>query len=113
MQREDAVYVGHMEEVANKIRHRVAGITRVDFDADEDLRLALTHLLQTIGEAASRVSKGFRAANPEFPWAAIVGMRNKVVHDYMNVDDDVVWETATKEMEPLLRAIARLGARAD
>lgn len=40
-------------------------------------------------------------------------MRNKVVHDYMNVDDDVVWETATKEMEPLLRAIARLGARAD
>ncbi len=108
MQRDDAVYLGHMEELARKLAGRAAGLARATYDADENLRLALTHLIQTIGEAASRVSKDYRAAHPEVPWAAIVGMRNRVVHDYLSVDDEVVWKTATQEMRPLLAALERL-----
>jgi uncharacterized protein with HEPN domain len=59
----------------------------------------------------SRVSKGFRAATPDFPWAAIIGMRNKVVHEYMNVDEEVVWKTATTEMEALLAGLRLLRGR--
>jgi homoserine kinase len=55
MQRDDEVYVGHMLDLSRKIASKIAGVRRQDFDRDENLRLALAHLLQTIGEAARRV----------------------------------------------------------
>lgn len=57
--------------------------SRAAYDADEDLRLALTHLVQTLGEAARRVSSPFQQAHPEVPWRKIIGMRHKVVHDLL------------------------------
>ena len=41
-------------------------------------------------------------------WSAIIGMRQKVVHDYMNVDEDIVWETAIGDMPPLIAALEGL-----
>ena len=61
------------------------GITREDFDRDENLQLAIVYLIQTLGESARRVSAEFRDTHPEIPWAAIVGMRHHVVHDYLDV----------------------------
>jgi uncharacterized protein with HEPN domain len=55
----------------------VSAIDRTAFDGDENLRLALAHLVQIIGEAAARVSSGFRDAHSEIPWRLIVGMRQK------------------------------------
>ncbi len=52
-------------------------------------RLALSYLLQIIREAVRHVSPGFMTANPTIPWNAIVGMRHKVVHDYMDVDEGI------------------------
>lgn len=84
-QRDDQVYIGHMIDTANKAISFVAGLSREDFDDNEQLRLAITHLLQVIGEAARRVSLDFRDAHPDIPWKAIVGMRSKVVHDYLTL----------------------------
>ena len=81
-----------MLDTARKALDLVRGKLREDFDRDEVLDLALTHLLQVIGEAARRVSTGFTEQHPEIPWRAIVGMRHRVVHDYLHVDEDVVWE---------------------
>lgn len=99
-----------MLDMARKVQARVRDRDRAAFDADEDLRLAITHLLQTIGEAASRVSPGYRAAHPDLPWDAIVGMRHRVVHDYMNVDEDVVWKTAIEDVDSLSAVLERLVA---
>ena len=85
MPKDDAVYLGHMLEMARKVVDKLKGVERSDYDDDENLRLALTHLLQVIGEAASRVSRELRDASPQIEWSAIIGMRQKVVHDYMNV----------------------------
>jgi hypothetical protein len=52
------------------------------YDADANLRLALIHLIQIIGEAGRQVSREFSDRYPEIPWADIIGMRHKVVHDY-------------------------------
>ena len=108
MQHDDLVYVGHMFDAATKAVEKVAGIGRNGFDRDETLRLALTHLLQIIGEAARRVSVNFQDAHPEIPWKAIIGMRHKVVHDYFGVDDDVVWDTVINELPPLIEKIRPL-----
>ncbi len=91
-----------MADSAEKAVGKVSGLTREDFDRDENLRLALTHLLQIVGEAARRVSADFQAEHPEVPWKSIIGMRHKVVHDYFGVDEDVVWRTATVELPPLV-----------
>jgi uncharacterized protein with HEPN domain len=108
MLKDDLVYVGHMLDTARKAERRVAGKTRADFDADEDLRIVLTHLIQTIGEAARRVSEETRARHPEVPWSAIVGMRHRIVHDYIDVDEDIVWEVASNRLRPLVDLLVRI-----
>jgi uncharacterized protein with HEPN domain len=107
-QRDDRVYVGHMVDIANKAIGFVQGVTRENFDNDELLRISLTHLLQVIGEAARRVSPDFRAAYPQIDWKAIVGMRSKVVHDYLNVDEDIVWDTVINELPSLVNKLERI-----
>jgi uncharacterized protein with HEPN domain len=62
-------------------------------------------LIQVIGEASFHVSETFRGEHQDVPWRAIIGMRHKVVHDYLNVDEDVVWNTATEEMPPLVKQL--------
>lgn len=108
MPKDDGVYVGHMLDLARKAQRAVRGRDRAAYDADELLRLALTHLVQVIGEAARHVSPEYRAAHPEVPWSVIVGMRHKVVHDYLNVDEDVVWQTVTGDLPPLIELLETL-----
>ena len=108
MQKDDLVYTGHMLDMARKALDLVRGKNRQDYQSDETLRFALAHLLQVIGEAARRVSKQFCDAHSQIPWKAIVGMRHKVVHDYMNVDEDVVWDTVVKELPPLVVELEKI-----
>ena len=108
MPQDDLVYVGHMLDMARSATGKVAGVSRTQYDGDENLRLALAHLIQTLGEAARRVSQPFRDAHPEIPWTAIVGMRHKVVHDYLHVDFDIVWDVATADLPPLIAQLEKI-----
>jgi uncharacterized protein with HEPN domain len=85
MPKYDQVYLGQMIDIAEKVVQKVRGVDRAAYDADENLRLALTHLIQTIGEAARRVSEACQQANSQILWQQIIGIRHKVVHDYMHV----------------------------
>jgi uncharacterized protein with HEPN domain len=66
----------------------VAGISFEDFLVDPARRLAVERSVEIIGEAASRVSPGFRAAHPEIAWRQMVGLRNILVHSYSTVDPE-------------------------
>jgi uncharacterized protein with HEPN domain len=104
----DLVYVGHMLDMARKAVSKTRSLSREAYDADENLRLALTHLIQVIGEAARQVSRDFTDAHPDVPWANIVGMRHKVVHDYLGVDEDIVWQVVTEDLPKLVAALEPL-----
>jgi uncharacterized protein with HEPN domain len=108
MQKDDLVYAGHMLDLARKAAGKVVGKTRAEYDQDENLRLALAHLIQTLGEAARRVSPAFQQAHPEIPWKGIVGMRHKVVHDYLHVDFDIVWAVVTADLPPLIADLEKV-----
>jgi len=108
MAHDDLVYVGHMLDLARQAVGKIAGMSRSNYDADENLRLALTHLVQTIGEAARRVSPERREQSPQIPWAKIVGMRHRVVHDYLHVDYDLVWGVVFRDLPPLIEELGRL-----
>lgn len=98
MPNDDALYLEHMLDMARKSLEKVEDLVRDDYDDDENLRLALTHLIQVIGEAAGRVSKQTCMLYPDVPWREITGMRNRIVHDYLNIDEDVVWQVVIGDL---------------
>jgi uncharacterized protein with HEPN domain len=108
MHRDDSVYVGHILDTCRKALGKVAGTTRSLYDEDENLRLALAHLIQTMGEAARQVSREFQDRHPEIPWAKIIGMRHRVVHDYLSVDYDLVWDVATLNLPQLAADLGKI-----
>jgi uncharacterized protein with HEPN domain len=71
MLKDDWVYVGHMLDTSQKALDFTSGLEKSDYDQDEPLRLALTHLVQMLGEAARQVSPAFQEINPEIPWHEI------------------------------------------
>lgn len=101
----DLVYVGHMLDTAKKAIDKAHNLSRSRYDADENLRLALIHLIQIIGEAGRRVSREFSDHHPEIPWADIIGMRHKVVHDYLGIDEDIVWQVVTEDLPRLVTTL--------
>ena len=113
MQKDDMVYVGHMLDMAEKATAKVRGSERSEYDQDENLRLALAHLVQVIGEAARRVSTRFQQAHPEVPWRSIIGIRHKVVHDYLEVDYDIVWGVATVDLPVLVAQLKNIVSAQD
>jgi uncharacterized protein with HEPN domain len=104
----DLVYLGHMYDNSCKAVDKLAGKSRADFDADDTLQLALVYLVQTIGESARRGTEETRAQHPEIPFRQIIGMRHKVVHDYMAVDLDIVYSLVTVDLPPLIGALAKI-----
>ncbi|WP_439549979.1 HepT-like ribonuclease domain-containing protein [Falsiroseomonas sp.] len=63
---------------------------------------AITHCLTIVGEAASRTSPAFRSRHAHIPWSVIIGMRNKLIHDYGGVALKVVWVTVTEDVPDLI-----------
>jgi len=110
MSRDDWVYIGHMLDMSQKAVEFITGIEKTDYDLDEPLRLALTHLIQIVGEAAGRVSIEFQQEHPEIPWHEIIGMRHRIVHDYLGVDEDVVWAVVQNDIPQLVSALNQLTA---
>ena len=108
MRQDDVLYLGHMLDMGRKACAKVVGLERFEYDDDEDLRLALVHLVQVIGEAARRVSANGQAEIPEIPWHEVIGMRNRIVHDYLGVDEDVVWEVVVHDLPSLVAVLERV-----
>lgn len=105
MQAEDRIRLQHMIEAAQTAQKFMAGRQRADLDQDQLLQFAVVRAIEIVGEAATRVSEETRAATPDVPWPAIIGMRNRVVHAYFNIDREIVWKTVTQELPQLLPAL--------
>lgn len=91
-----------MLDMTRRAVRAIESKTRAQYDEDDILRLGLTHLVQVIGEAARKVSDEFRDEHSEIPWRKIVGMRHRIVHDYMRVDEDILWQVVTNDLRALL-----------
>lgn len=102
MSPDDRWRLRHMVDAAEQALAFVQGRQRADLDTDAMLRLALTRAVEIIGEAAARVSDAGRNYCPDVPWPQIVGMRNRLVHAYFDINADVLWNTVLLALPPLL-----------
>lgn len=98
----------HMLDHAQEAVAMMRGKTRADLDTDRKLNLALVRLLEIIGEAAGRIPKEERHRYPDIPWVEIVGLRNRLIHGYDDVDFDVLWQIVTKDLPSLIRNLEKL-----
>lgn len=84
------------------------GLDREEFLVDTMRQDSVLRRLEIIGEAARRVSAQTRSAHPGIPWKEMVSMRNLVIHDYDDVDLDIVWDTIHRDLPHLIREIEPL-----
>ena len=105
---DDPTRLRHMLESASKVGEFIAGLSLDAVRSDEMRALAVVRLLEIIGEAANVVSTDFRDANPEIPWPQIVGLRNRLIHGYTDVDWDVLWDIVTNDLPKLIDALQDL-----
>jgi uncharacterized protein with HEPN domain len=104
MKRDDA-YLLDILIAAHKAIGFVQGMSRKEFDASELHQTAVIRPLEIIGEAAGRVSEETRQSHPEIPWQQMIGMRNRLIHEYFRIDLDAVWDTVHKDLPELIALI--------
>ncbi len=107
MWRDDA-YLLDMLLAAQKVQAFTQGVTLDRFQKDDVLQNAVMHLIQIIGEAATKISPEFKQEHPEVPWKEIIGMRHHLVHEYFRINQERVWEVVKKDLPELISLIEPL-----
>jgi uncharacterized protein with HEPN domain len=105
---DDLIYLRHILEAIEKIDRYVSRVDQERFREDSLIQDGVIRQVQIIGEATRRLSVQLRDYYPEIPWRDIIGMRNKLVHDYFGVDLDAVFSTAMENLPVLKPEIQRV-----
>lgn len=106
-----AEYLQHILDAIDRATAYVAGFTLDTFERDAKTQDAVIRSIEIIGEAANKArlaDPDFAARHPQIPWDAMYGMRNRIVHDYFEVDLEVVWRTVQSDLPTLRNQIAAL-----
>jgi uncharacterized protein with HEPN domain len=99
----DKIYLEQIIEFCQKIISYTANIGYESFVKDEKLQLAVMKLIENVGEASKRLSETARKKYPAIEWNKAMAMRNRLVHDYMDVDLAIVYDVAVNEIPSLLK----------
>ena len=105
---DDVIRMRHILDAAREAVNFIEGHNREDLDTDRKLNLSLVRLLEIIGEAARSITNEFRQKHPELAWKSMVGMRDRLIHGYFDVNLDILWETVTKDLPPLIDKIEKI-----
>ena len=108
MSKSDLIPIKHMLDAAREATAFIEGKQRADLDRDRMLSLALTRLLEIIGEASRRVTPATRSRFPAVPWQDAADLRNRLIHGYDQINLDLVWTIAAAELPSLIAALEEI-----
>jgi uncharacterized protein with HEPN domain len=108
MRKDDLIRIHHTLDAAKEAMSFIRGRKRSDLDTERMLVLSLVKSVEIIGEAASKVTKESREGHPEVPWLNIIGMRNRLIRVYFDIDLDRVWDTITEDLPPVIAALEKI-----
>lgn len=105
--RNNAALLDMVEAIEGALRFS-QGSTFEDYECNELLRRAMERQLEILGEAANRVSNEFQQLHLEIDWRNVVGLRNRIIHEYDRVDDATIWRIVVDVLPPLLEQVMTL-----
>ena len=108
---DDPTRLRHIIEAAREALGYVDGMDRNEFKASRPMQHSVVRCIEIVGEASSRLSAALREANPQIPWTDIIGMRNRIVHAYFDMDTEIVWRTAREDFPGFLAEIELIAKR--
>jgi uncharacterized protein with HEPN domain len=103
--------LGYLEDIrtaAAKAMAFLGGMSLAEFSADDKTAFAVVRALEILGEAAKRIPPEVRDKYPMVPWRSMAGIRDKLIHDYVNVNLEVVWKTVTEDLPSLVPQIDQI-----
>ena len=106
--RESRDSLDDIRQAAQKAVAFVHGMTYEMFVADDRTVFAVVRALEIVGEATKRIPPLIRDRYSEVPWRSMAGIRDKLIHDYVRVNLEVVWRTVTEDLPALLPMIQRV-----
>ena len=96
------LYVRDMIDFCERVLSYTEGMNQDTFVGNALVYDATLRNLGLIGEAATRVPESVREAHPEIPWRAIIGARNRIIHVYLGIDDDIIWTIIQDDVPAIL-----------
>lgn len=110
MSKDAGIYVDHMLEAITNIEVDTAGYDFEKFRKDRRVRQLVERNLEIISEASRRLPQTAKDSERQIPWRAIAGIGNVIRHDYHDTYPTVLWETCSKDLQPLKSALSRIRA---
>jgi len=101
VKKDDSVYLRHIFDAISRIEEYSQNIDYKDFMNNHLIQDGVIRQIEVMGEATKRLSSEIRESHSEIPWKDIAGMRDKLIHDYLGVDLDAVWETVQNDIPAL------------
>lgn len=108
MKKDNNVYLFHIRDSINKIIDYTSNINFEDFENETIIQDALIRQFEIIGEASSKLTKDFRDKHNNIPWNRIIGMRNKLIHDYFGVEIKKLWDTVQEDIPIFKKDILKI-----
>jgi uncharacterized protein with HEPN domain len=106
--RDDGITLRQILDHAKEAENLVANLQRDDLENQRIISLALVHLCQIVGEAATRVTQETRVRYPEIPWSKIISFRNRLIHGYDVIDYDIFWRILTVDLPGLISNLEKI-----
>lgn len=107
-QKDDLVYIRHIHDAIERILSYKSSSSFDTFSNNEWDQAAVIRYFEIIGEATTKLSPAFKQAHPEIEWRDISDFRNFLIHDYMDIDVKIVWDTMTINLPPLKGKISKI-----
>ena len=108
MKRDDTVYLRHILDAIELIDEYAKGMSENEFLSNSMAHDAVVRQIEIIGEAARNISDEFRNKYQKLPWGKMIGIRNKIIHEYFNINYAIVWDTINDDLPLLKESIQKI-----
>ena len=108
MNKDPLIFIRHMVESMTFIESFSKGLTKEHLAQDELKQSAIIRKIEIVGEAAKNLPKEYISKHPSIPWKDIIGMRDKIIHHYFDIDLDIVWQVITVDLPDVKKKLNQI-----